>query len=68
MTLMDGQHREWFVALLTPHLRNVMSQQKLTTQAKALDIVMRLHETLVQDLNLGVQQIHAQLKNLCLEM
>lgn len=29
---------------------------------------MRLHKTLIQDPNLGVQQIHAQLKNLCLEM
>lgn len=31
MTLTDGQHREWFVALLTPHLRNTLSQQRLTT-------------------------------------
>jgi len=29
---------------------------------------MRLHETPIQDPNLGVQQMHAQLKNLCLEM
>jgi len=29
---------------------------------------MRLHETPIQDLGLGVQKIHAQLKNLCLEM
>jgi len=26
MTLMYGQHREWFVASLTPHLRNTLSQ------------------------------------------
>ena len=29
---------------------------------------MRLYETLIQDPNLGVLQIHAQLKNLCIEM
>jgi len=29
---------------------------------------MRLDETLIQDPNPGVQQIHMQLKNLCLEM
>jgi len=29
---------------------------------------MRLHETPIQDPNLGVQEIHTQLKNLCLEM
>ena len=31
MTLMDEQHREWFVAFLMPHLRNALSQQRLTT-------------------------------------
>jgi len=58
MTLTDGQHHAWFVASLTPHLRNVLSQQKLSTQAKALEIAMGLHETSIQDPNLGVQQIH----------
>ena len=29
---------------------------------------MTFYETPIQDPNLGVQQIHAQLKNLCLEM
>lgn len=31
MTLMGGQHRTWFVASLMPHLRNALSQQKLST-------------------------------------
>ncbi len=68
MTLIDGKHSEWFVTSLTPHLRNVMSQQRLTTEVEALEIMMRLHETPIQDPKLGVQQIHVQLKNLCLEM
>lgn len=55
MTLTDGQHRAWFVASLTPHLRNALSQQKLSTQVKALEIAMRLHKTLIQDPNLEVQ-------------
>jgi len=33
MTLMDGQHHEWFVASLTLRLRNALLQQRLTTQA-----------------------------------
>ena len=45
-----------------------MSQQKLSTQVKALEMAMRLHETPIQDFVLGVQQIHEQLQNLCLEM
>lgn len=54
-TLTDGKQCEWFVASLTPHLRNALSQQRLTTQAEALEVAMRLHETLIQDPNLGVQ-------------
>lgn len=54
MNLTDGQHREWFLALLLPHLRVALSQQKITTQAEALEITMRLHETPMQDLNIGV--------------
>ena len=68
MTLMDAQHCAWFVASLTPHLRTTLSQQKLSTQAEVLEMEMRLHETAIQDPGLGVQQIHAQLQNLCLEM
>lgn len=68
MTLIDGQHRTRFVASLTLHLRIALSQQKLSTQVKALEITMRLHETPIQDPSLGVQQIHVQLKNLRLKM
>jgi len=55
MTLTDGKHHELFVSLLTPYLRNVLSQQRLTTQAEDLEIVMRLHKTPIEDPNLGVQ-------------
>ena len=68
MSLTDSQHRTWFVASLTPHLRTTLSQQNISTQAEALEIVMRLHETPIQDPGLGVQQIQAQMQNLCLEM
>ena len=56
------------MASLTPHLRMALSQQKISTQAEALETVMRLHETLLQDPGLGVQKIQAQIQNLCLEM
>jgi len=54
MTLIDGQRREWFVALLMWHVRIALSQQRLMTQVEALEITMRLHETPMQDPNLGV--------------
>lgn len=68
MTLTDSQHCAWFVVSLTPNLRTTLSQQKISTQAEALETKMRLHETPIPDLGLGVQQIHAQLQNLSLEM
>lgn len=68
MSLIDGQHCKWFVASLLPHLRVELSQQNIGTHAESLEIVMTLHETSMQDANLGVQQIHTQLQNLHLEM
>ena len=59
MVLMDGQHRAWFLASLTSHLRIALLQHKLSTQDEALDIAMKLHKTPIQDPNLGVQQIHS---------
>jgi len=68
MTLSGVQHYAWFVTSLTPYMRTTLSQQKISTQVEALEIAMRLHETLIQDLGLGVQQIQVQIQNLCLEM
>ena len=68
MTLTDVQHCAWFMASLTPHLRTALSQQKISTQTEALETVMRLQETPLQDPGLGVQQIQAHIQNLCLEM
>lgn len=64
MTLTDVQHRVWFVAYLTPHLRMALSHQKLSNQAEALEMSKRVHETPIQDLGLGVQQIYVRLQNL----
>jgi len=54
MTLTDAQHYTWLVASLTPHLRMTLSQQKISTQAEALETTMRLHEMPIKDLGLGV--------------
>ena len=45
MNLTDRQHHEGFVASLLPYLRSALSQEKITTQAEALEISMRLHKT-----------------------
>jgi len=56
MNLTDGQHHEWFVASLLPHLRVALSQKKIMTQVEALEIAMRLHEIPMQEPNLGVHR------------
>lgn len=61
MNLTNGKHSEWFVASLLPHLRVALSQQKIGTHDEALEIAMRLHEMLIVDASLGVQQIHVKL-------
>ena len=68
MNLSDSHHREWFLALLLPHLRVSLSQQKIGNQAEALEIAIRLHETPIQEASLRVQQIHVELHNLYLEL
>jgi len=54
MKLTNGHHRERFVASLLPHLRVVLSQQKITNHVEALEITMRFLETLMQDPTLWV--------------
>ncbi len=49
MTLTDGKHCAWFVASLILYLRMGMSQQKLSAQVEALEMVMILDETPIQD-------------------
>lgn len=68
MTLSDAQNYTWFVASLTLHLRMTLSQQKISTQAEALDTAMRLQKTLLEDPGLEVQQIQAHIETQCLEM
>ena len=45
MMLIDPQLCAWFMASLMAHLRTMLSQQKLSTQAEELEMAMRLHET-----------------------
>lgn len=68
MNLTDSQHYEWFVASLLPHLRVALLQQKIGIQVEVLEIAMILHETPIHDIAMGIQQIHVELQNLCLEL
>lgn len=68
MKIKDDQHRDWYIFLLLPHLRLPLSQQKIGMQAEAIEILMRLEASLVQDTNVGVQQVQSQLEILHMEL
>jgi hypothetical protein len=45
----DEQHREWFIAGLLPHIHCPLTQQKVTSQPEALEIMMKLEASPVGD-------------------
>lgn len=62
------QHRDWYITLPLPHLILSLSQQKTGSQVEQLEITMNLEASLIQDTNVGVQQIQAQLASLHMEL
>jgi len=51
------QHQEWFIVALLPHIRLPLMQEKIKSQAEALQIVMKLEALPIGDTNAGMQQI-----------
>jgi hypothetical protein len=52
------QHRELFIVGLLPHLRIPLTQKKVTSQSKGLEIKMQLKSTLAGEKNLvGMEQV-----------
>ena len=64
----DVQHKEWFIAVLVPHIRQLLMQQKITTQSEAQEIAVKLEASLVRDSAVGMNQIQAQLENLTIQL
>jgi hypothetical protein len=44
----DQQHREWFIAILLPHIHSPLLHQKVTSQSEALEINMKLEASPVK--------------------
>ena len=53
----DVQHKEWFIAALVPHIRMLLMQLKIASQAEALEIVMKLEASPVDEIGIGMSQI-----------
>ena len=64
----DVQHKEWFIAILVPHIRKPLMQKKTATQSEALETAMKLEASQVGETAIGMDQIQAQLANLTLQL
>jgi hypothetical protein len=64
----DEQNKEWFIVSLLPHIRVPLMQQKISSQAEALEIAMKLESTPMGESNSGMSQILSQLTSLSLQV
>ena len=48
------QHKEWFIVALLPHTRFPLTQQEIETQAKALELVIKLEASPIGDIDVGM--------------
>jgi hypothetical protein len=64
----DEQNKEWFIAALLPHIRVPLMQQKISSQAKVLEISMKLESSPMGESSSGMSQILSQLTSLSLQV
>jgi hypothetical protein len=62
----DEQNKECFIVSLLPHIRVPLMQQKIASQAKVLEISMKLESSPMGESILGMSQILSQLTSLSL--
>ena len=67
----DRKHMKWFIVMLLPHLRTLMSHQTFESQEKFAEVSMKLEVAPREDTSVGVKQIqeklgaiHMEIKNL----
>ena len=58
----DKKQKEWFISMLLPHLCGPMSQQKIDSQAKTLEVSMTLEVAPRVDDQFKMLQIQSQLE------
>ena len=64
----DVQHKECFITVLVPHIKQPLMQQNIATQSKALEIGMKLEASLAGETTVRMNQIQAQLANMTLQL
>jgi hypothetical protein len=64
----DEHNKEWFIVALLSHIRVPLMQQKIASQAEALEISMKLESAPMGESKLGMSQILSQLTSLSLQV
>ena len=62
------QDQEWFITALLPHIRLSLMQQKVASQAEALEIAMKLEASPIAETSARMTQIQNQLAQLTLQL
>jgi hypothetical protein len=64
----NEQHKEWFIVALLPHIRVPLMQQKVASQAEALEISMKLEASPIGESNPSMSHTLNQLTSLSLQV
>ena len=62
------QHKEWFIVVVVPHIRQPLMPQKIAMQNEGLEMAMKLEYSPIGETTVGMNQIQAQLENLTLQL
>ncbi len=62
------QHNEWFIVALAPHIRIPLCQQRLASQAEALEATIRLQASPIGESSAGMAQVQLKLASLTLQL
>ena len=57
--MLDVQHKEWFIAVLLPHILGPLMQQKIESHIEALELAMKLEASPIGDGAVGMVQIQS---------
>ena len=64
----DVQHKEWFIAALVSHIYTMLMQKKIASREEALEIAMKLEDSPVDEIGIGIIHIQSQLVNLTIQL
>ena len=64
----DVQHKEWFIAVMLPHIVGMLMLQKIESQTEALELAMKLEASTIGDGAAGMVEIQSQLANMMIQL